>query len=319
MNCVESSLDKTQGMKEFQKFFAIADAKKGMKDMMKANPAAQGDFCRQVWKISDIPSMPMSLRRYFEILHDEVASLRDLENAVRHDQSLSARILRIANSSYYGFRGKISSLSRAMLLIGFEEAKRICLSYVLLDLSRDPHALDPHTREQLWKHAFAVGKAASLMAQKRPWLQRDEAYFLGLLHDLGKVILAVHFKDHFESIKELSLKSGVSFYAAEGAHGISHGRVGRWVGLKWGFPEIYLEVMEFHHAPEKSSLHKPAVTLIFLANALANSRWSPQLLEEEEIISHCGDLFISHEEWMEYGEQMARVWREVDVLWSTLN
>ncbi|GEM_PF-1062136 len=311
--------EKTGSFRGIRERFAKDGAKKGLVNLMKVNPVSQEDFCGLVWKITDIPSMPTALQRYFDIIHDEVASLNDLEKVVRYDQSLSARILRIANSSYYGFRGRISSLSRAMVVIGFEETKRLCLCSVLLDLCRDRPALDRRTRERLWKHAFAVGKVAALIAEKRPWLESEEAYFLGLLHDLGKLILAVHLKDYFDSIIELSHGNKVGFHAAEAVHGISHGRVGRWVGVKWGFPEIYQEVMEFHHAPEMSSSHRPAVTLIFLANVLANSRSDPPLMETEETLARCGDLFISHEEWMEYGEKMARIWLEVDALWKALN
>ncbi len=286
---------------------------------MIADPVKQEDFCCLVSRITDIPAMPMALQRYLNILHDEVASLQDLESVVRYDQSLSAKILRMANSSYYGFRGSISSLSRAMILIGFEEVKRFCMCSVLLDLVSNGSGLGIRTREKLWKHAFAVGKAAGFMADKRPWVDRENAYFLGLLHDFGKLILAVHFLDHFQAIEELVEARQIPFVEAEKIHGIAHGEVGSWVGRKWGLPELYLEVMEFHHQPEKSLRFKPEVTLLHLANILANSRENPELLDAEPTLSHCRELRISEEEWIEFGERMAQAWVEVEVLWKVLS
>jgi HD-like signal output (HDOD) protein len=262
--------------------------------------------------------MPLALHRLLSVFQDESASIRKIEGMLQLDQSLCSKILRIANSSYYGFRGKITSLSRAMLVIGFDEVKVICFSLLLLELLSDKKILTAGQRERFWKKALVVAKIAAMMAGRRPWIGEEEAYCLGLLHDLGEVVMAVHLKDHYRRLQELARANDVPLWRAESLYGLGHGLVGRWLAVKWGLPEVFVRVLEFHHEPEAAPSFKAEVKMIHLANVLSDSREGPEMLKDAPTLEYCHDLCVSEEEWEEYEEQLPLIRAEVDQLWDLM-
>lgn len=272
----------------------------------------------RIGQIADLPPMPLALHRLLAVFQDESASIRKIEDMIQVDQSLCSRILRIANSSYYGFRGKINSLSRAMLVIGFDEVKATCFSFLLLELLSDKKVLTPGQRERFWKKALVVAKIAAMMAGRRPWMGEEEAYCLGLLHDLGEVMMAVHLKDHYRSLQELARASDVPLWRAESLYGLGHGQVGRWVAVKWGLPQVFVRVLEFHHEPEAAPSFKAEVKMIHLANVLSDAGDGPEMLNDVLTVEYCRDLCVSEEEWEDYEEQLPLIQAEVDQLWELM-
>jgi putative nucleotidyltransferase with HDIG domain len=269
-------------------------------------------------KIDDLPPLPGALQRLMEIIHDEVASPRELESLILYDQSLSARILRIANSTYYGRRGEVRTISKAVLNLGFEKVKSICLCALLMEMFADNRALSRAQREALWKHAFATARIAREMATRRPWLDKEDAYLLGLLHDIGRVLMAVYFSDHYQTVEALAHKRKLPPWCVEFHYGLLHTEVGKWAALRWGFHESLQRVIEFHHMPGKSTSYAPEVKTIYLANVLANSREYPELVDDPCTLACCKDLYISEEEWDGYRGALSDIWLEVDQLWNLL-
>ncbi|NLJ29546.1 MAG: HDOD domain-containing protein [Deltaproteobacteria bacterium] len=272
----------------------------------------------RIFQINDFPPMPISLERLLEVIQNEVASIKELESIVQYDQTLSAKIMRIANSSYYGFRGKISTLARAMVLMGFEEVRSICLCTLLREMISGKMPLKARERETFWKHALVVGRVAALISQKRPWISKAEAYTLGLLHDLGQVIMAAYLSDHYHFILKLSKMRNIPMWCAESAYEVTHTVVGRWLAVKWGLPEVFQRVLEFHHAPEGAPSYKSEVKMIYLADVLSNSREYPEFLNDDVTLSYCSDLCVTEEEWEEYREELDAIWSEVDQIWNLL-
>jgi len=273
---------------------------------------------RRIARIRDLPTLSGSLQRLVEILHDEVASPEELEGLIRYDQALSARILRVANSTYYGMRGKVPTLSKAMIVMGFEQVKSLCLCALLMDMCSQQDSIEPGERERLWKHSFATARVASEMARARPWVSPEKAYILGFFHDLGRVAMAFSLQDHYRAIWKLSRGGKTPLWSAELQYGITHTVVGRWLATRWNLPEVFQVVMEFHHYPEKSPAFKAEVKLVALANTLVNSREDPDLLDDEVTSGYRKDLFIPESEWDLCRMRLQGIWSEVDLLWTLL-
>ncbi len=273
----------------------------------------------RVSRVDDLPPLPTALQRLAELIRDEMASLNDLERVIRYDQSLAARVLRIANSAYYGCRGQIRALPRALVLIGFEQAKRICLCALLMELFSSARGLDAVERESLWKEAFATARIAGEIAAKRPWVSPDEAYLLGLLHDIGRLVMAVHLPQHYQAIRELARHRKTPTWYAEAEYGLNHGTIGKWLAVKWSLPEVFQRVMEFHHQPGWSPSCRSEVILIHLANVLAGSRDRPEFLTDQETLQFCRDLFITEDEWTHHQARLEHIWPEVDQFWNLLS
>lgn len=281
-------------------------------------PLQEEDVRYFVSRVEDLPPIPTALQRLIEIIHNQGDSPEDLEGIIRQDPSLTAKILRVANSTYFGSRGRVSRLSRATVLIGFQQVKSICLCSLLLEMFSTDRNLSAEDRERLWKHAFATGRIAGEMVRNRPWISGEEAYLLGLLHDLGRIVMAVHFGEHYQAIVQTARHRKAPLWSVESSYGLSHARIGGWVGIKWALPEVFQRVMEFHHDPYKSPSFKAETRLIRLADILANSREFPGLLTEELTLSCCGDLFIGEEEWEDYQGALDEIFQEVDGMWDLL-
>ena len=269
-------------------------------------------------RIDDLPPLPGALQRLMEIINDEVASPKELESLILYDQSLTARILRIANSTYYGRRGEVRTISRAVMNLGFEKVKSICLCALLLEMFAGKRTLGRIERERLWKHAFATARIAGEMASMRPWIDKEDAYLLGLLHDIGRVVMAVYFPDHCRTIELLAEKRRLPLWCVEFQHGLAHTEIGKWAAVRWGFDVVMQRVVEFHHTPDKATSHFPEVKTVYLADVLANSREYPQFVDDPCTLAYCKDLYISREEWSGYCGVLSDIWLEVDQLWNLL-
>ncbi|NTV41991.1 MAG: HDOD domain-containing protein [Syntrophobacteraceae bacterium] len=272
-----------------------------------------------VSRVIDLPPLPTALQRLVEIIQSEMGSLNDLERVIRYDQGLAARVLRIANSTYYGSRGQIRTIARALVLIGFEQAKRVCLCALLMELFSSGKALDPADREILWKEAFATAKFAGEIASRRPWVTPEEAYVLGLLHDIGRLVMAVYLPQHYQAVRELARHRKIPSWYAETEYGLSHSMIGKWVAVKWSLPEVFQRVIEYHHQPGWTPSFRSEVKLIYLANVLAISRDLPELLSDQQTLQFCSDLFITEDEWNFYQARVDFIWPEVDQFWNLLS
>ncbi len=272
----------------------------------------------RVAQISNLPPVTGALQRLLEVVHSEVASVKELENIILYDQALVAKILRLATSSFYGMRGNVRTISQAILLIGFDQVKSICLCVLLMQLCTDASVLKPSQREKIWKHAYATARIASDIARIKPWISKELAYVLGLLHDLGRLAMAVHFYDYYEMVSRLAETRQIPPWLAECEGGTTHAEIGRWMCTKWALPEVFAMVTEFHHQPFQSPSHKAEVTLVYLANVLANAGQFPEYLNDELTLSCTRQLCLTEENWDLCIERSNSVWPQVDAFWALL-
>lgn len=272
----------------------------------------------RVSQIAKLPPLIGALQRLWEILHSETSSAGELERMILYDQALSARILQMANSSFYGSRGNVHTIARAIMLLGFDQVKSICLCLVLLKLFSDELVLLISQRERLWKHAFATALIAAEITQRRPWVDKELAYILGLLHDLGRVALAVHFNEYYRMVSSLAETRKIPPWFVEYENGLTHTEIGRWMCAKWALPETFKTVMEFHHQPHRTPSCRSEVTLVFLADVLANSREFPNYVDDPFTISCTSQLFLTEEDWEHCIERTKAIWSQVDTFWDLL-
>lgn len=265
-----------------------------------------------------LPPLPFSLLKILDIIRDENTSESDIEEVVRHDEALSAKVLQIANSAYYGMRGSVCTLSRAIMTMGVREVKSLCLCFLILNqLPKGPAELS-RQRVSLWKHSLTTALLSSKICVQRPWINTEKAFALGLLHDLGLLVLMSHLPECFERIRSISELNRVGFLEAEAQYGLTHSQVGGWLAVKWGLPDDYRLVMKYHHQPGCSPSLLPIVKLIHLADLLSRHTPKSGVASRAEVADICVDLVIGDQEFQHLCGSLDAIRQDVDRLWGLL-
>ncbi len=285
---------------------------------MLLNSLDEKEIRHYISQIKELPTLARSIKRLIEIILFEIDSPHELESIIGYDQALVAKVLMVANATLYGYRGKVSTLSKAMTVIGYNRVKSICICTLLMSLVSSECVISAAQREMLWKHSFASSKIAVEITRKRPWINAEEAAVLGLIYDIGWLVMAVHFNEQFTAIFETVAKTNAPPWWVEVQYGLSHTQLSKYLATRWVFPEAIKAVIEFHHCPERSRSFKTEVMLIYLVDVLSYSRERPELVNEDITLSHCRRLYISEEEWQEYQQSVERIWPEVDQLWELI-
>ena len=228
---------------------------------------------RVLKRVNDIPSLPQFVIDTLKKLDDPKSSAQDVADKLSRDEGLVLRILRLANSAYYGLPRKITGVSEAIALLGFKTVKSIVLAasvYKFMDGSFTGYALD---RGELWKHSLSVAFASRYLAKKIKGVDDEEAYVAGMVHDIGKIVLNDYVRFGYGIIVKLVEDDQMPFMEAERqVLGFDHAQVGGLIMEQWNLPETYMLAARYHHSPwelpEESKAHQIFVDVIHVANIL---------------------------------------------------
>ncbi len=229
--------------------------------------ARQGkNIIRLSKSIEEIPTLPVISREVLELLDDPETNFIRLSGVIEQDQALAVKVLKVANSSFYGTLNRVSSIEHALAVLGLAELKAILLAFSIhnfFDSERSP-AFD---RTRFWKHSIICSQIAKYLEQYFH-LQSDGSIFLsGLVHDMGKVVLDQFFHDEFLTIIDLIAAKGESFSAAEKeVIGATHYQIAAKVLQQWNFPHKVIFQVFYHHAPWYDRNYLSGSIIIFLAN-----------------------------------------------------
>lgn len=201
-----------------------------------------------IMKSCDLPTIPAVASRVIMLVSDPDASADDLSKAIMADQSMAARVLKLANSSFYGCLRAINTLTQAISIIGFSSLKNI----VLAVSTREVYKHFGLTEKMLHEHSSGVAMAAHQVAKETGLKRTEEAFLVGLLHDIGKVVLNNTDADRFRDVMQEVYNSGRSFSDVEYAvYGFTHADVGALVIKKWNLSQEMEAAVRYHHSVEK--------------------------------------------------------------------
>jgi HD-like signal output (HDOD) protein len=202
--------------------------------------------------VKDLHTLPSIYYSLSESINDPYSSLEKLARVISFDQVSSFKILKVANSSFYGFRGRINTISQAVLHLGFNEIKNIVFALSILKTFTKIKNIMNFRPVDLWAHSIGVGIAARLIGEKLG--ERDiENYFLaGIVHDIGK-ILFIEFlpEDYLKVLKYVQEKNCSTLEAESEILGINHCKAGHLLAEKWKLPAQIRDIIYFHHTGKK--------------------------------------------------------------------
>lgn len=225
------------------------------------------DLRKKIFQIERLSAMPQVVWKILEALADEKTNAADLERLIEGDPALTSKILALANSAYYGLSQKVTTISRAIFIMGFQELQLLAVGAGLasvFDFKRTPKYI---SGEALWMHCLAVSWTAGELAQEIGYYLPSEAMIAGLLHDLGKLVLIAHLPDEYKKLYDLNV-SGVPYYQAEERLGLAHTDIGYWLAKRWGLPPIIETIIKDHHEPQGGSPYYNCNCLVFLADLI---------------------------------------------------
>ena len=228
---------------------------------------------RVLKRVKDIPSLPQYVVETLNKLDDPTSSAVDVGNKLSKDEGLVVRVLRLANSAYYGLSRRVTGVSEAISYLGFKTVKSIVLAasvYKFMDSTFSGYSLD---RGQLWKHSQSVAASCRYLSEKLKVCDPEEAYVGGLMHDIGKIVLNDYVRFGYSIILRLVEEDGIPFCEAERqVLGFDHAQVGGLVMEQWNLPEAYVYITTYHHAPwnlpENLSEFQPVVDMVHVGNAI---------------------------------------------------
>jgi len=230
-----------------------------------------GQLTDRLSSIRELPTFPTTALEVMRLASDSETSAAELSRIVSRDPSLSARILRVANSPYYGFAKRISTIEWAIVALGFETLRETVLSLTLIDLFKGASSkhFDPR---RFWKHAIDTASGARSIAKEIKNRVPGEAYAAGLLHDIGTLVLYRFFHDDFAEIQRLVEEDGLLLSQAEAVVlGTSHADIGAWLAEKWNFPPHFVEAIRYHHNPGNAQINPELAAIVHVANQIACS------------------------------------------------
>ena len=227
---------------------------------------------KKIERITNLPTLPEIVLRILRIINDPETSAKEIARAVSQDPPLSAKILRLANSAFYGMPRSISSISNAVVLLGTKVIRTIVLSLTVFDMFPGDNRSSLFNRTAFWRHSTSCAFLCRFLAEELEGVfpfYAEEAFCGGLLHDLGKVVMEQYLHEDFHLALRYGKAKKIPLYNAEmEILDYAHTDVAQWLTSGWDLPDSIQLPMVFHHTPSQAGQCKNFVALTHFADYL---------------------------------------------------
>ena len=220
--------------------------------------------------VKEIPTLPVIYQQLFEMMQDPEVSVPQLAEVISKDQALSAKILHLVNSAFYGVKREIKTISRAVVILGFSAVRNAALAISVFDYFKGEESNEQCSLEKFWEHSIAVASICKVLTKKAnlPW--GEEAFVVGLLHDVGKLIMKKYFPTDFTELGQHITTNQQNWYDGERElFKVNHAIIGKTVFRAWQFPDSLIEAVYLHHTPSSGASHPQLSALAHLADYIS--------------------------------------------------
>ena len=225
---------------------------------------------------SELGALPQVVMRVIDLTADPKATPADLERVIGMDQALAARLLTLANSSYYGLPCRISSLREAVVFLGFKTVRNMAMTITTFNLFLGRSDTESLVRRAIWRHSVDTAQCAKaitglLPAALQEEIGADQAYTVALLHDIGKMAMDRSRHALFTAIVAMADAKRLRYSQVEiQALPFHHGEIGAALAALWNLPPVVCEAILFHHAPRAAELNPRLAATVYLANEIVH-------------------------------------------------
>ncbi len=222
---------------------------------------------RQLLKL---PTLPMIFSKINETIVKPYSSASDIGKLISKDTSLSARLLKIVNSAFYGFPSKIDSISRAVSIIGIRQLSTLASGVTVIDMFKDIPS-DIVDMKSFWKHSIACGVNAKIIASYRGIQNTERLFLSGLLHDIGRLVLYNYAPKHSMYVLAKAKRTNVMLNKVEYEDlDFDHAKIGGLLLREWKLPVLIEHAVKYHHNPQQSR-YPLEPSIVHLADIMANA------------------------------------------------
>jgi putative nucleotidyltransferase with HDIG domain len=223
-----------------------AETRSGAPALVPSRDDARRDaLFRELGQLRELPPAPRTIAEIWDVLGRPESTARALADVLQRDAALSAKVLRLANSAYFSLPRPVSDVRGACVVLGFDTIRAMAVGVAALDSfsSRVGRRLD---LDAFWRHSLGAATAAQSLARQAGIAEAGTAFCAGILHDVGKLVLATLGADRYRAI---ATAGPADLDAEAAAFGADHAETGAWLGARWHFPADVLEAIRTHHLP----------------------------------------------------------------------
>ena len=255
-------------------------------------------------KIKEIPAMPNVIVKALGIIKDDTSGTKELSEIMAYDQALTSQVLKLVNSAYYGFAQEITSVGKALALLGMTQTKNIVIAVAMKPM------LTSQGGKDMWKHSIRCAVACEYLAEKTGLVDPGDAFTIGFLHDIGKILLNIVDTMTYQKVKT-AVKNGQDILEVENEYfETNHADMGFLLAKKWKLSVLLANCIKYHHEPLDSSMPQIS-TLAYVANKISHDE--PEVFDEDMVKEQLG---IDVSTIMQYRDEILD---RANVLFASLN
>lgn len=203
-----------------------------------------------IGQVENLPTLPIIVNQIQKLIGSQRSSMAQIAAVIAKDQAISARVIRLINSAYYGLSSKVSSIQQAIVLLGLNTVKNLVVGVSVVKAFEDRGGASLFDREKFWVHTFATALGAKLMAKQLKREEPEDYFLAGLLHDLGILVLDQFVHEEFVGVLKYVVSNEMDYNDAEKVRlGLTHGEVGEVLGNQWKMPPMLAHSIRHHHEP----------------------------------------------------------------------
>ena len=213
-------------------------------------------------EIKNLPTLPGIVGKLSKMADDPDTTTEQMGRVLSKDHILAAKLLMLVNSAFYGFPQKISSLSSAIILLGFNVIKSLIISASIFELMESEDL-------ELWEHSLGCAVVCNVLAKRLEINDPEEVSTAGLIHDIGKVAVKIELPREYGRIEKMVAERNVAMRDAElKILGLNHAEVGGWLAKSWNLPGKLVEPISCHHAPKEAREEKLATAIVHFSDIM---------------------------------------------------
>ncbi|MCC6738007.1 MAG: HDOD domain-containing protein [Planctomycetia bacterium] len=239
-----------------------------------STPAAPGAdrLKRVVDRIQGLPTLPAMLSSINRLMANPRTSAKEIAQLISSDPAITSKVLRVVNSSFYGFPNRISTVTHAIVILGFNTIRSVVLSTSIFDALRKTAPAQGFDRTAFWRHSIGVGSLSRVVARHLGFTSLEEFFIAGLLHDIGKVALDSYLPEEFAKVVARVREADVTMLEAEEAVlGVTHADVGGWLLQKWSLSQALVDAVARHHNPSLAGENMKTAAVVHLSDLIARA------------------------------------------------